>query len=149
MHQHSEFYDLFSGYFWLIFPIGVGIIVMLGTWLNHRRALSALEAIQAYATQGKEPPPELLALIQPKRREHNPTERARNMTLVGFILLAMSASFVVMAAFMGGDMQQRGGMYFVVVMFAGVAVAFFITAWTTRRDAARDTGHDTGRADHR
>jgi len=145
MHQHSEFYDLFSSYFWLIFPIGVGIIVMLGTWLHHRRALSALEAIQSYATLGKEPPPELLAMIQPKRREQNPTERARNMTLVGFILLAMSASFVVMTAFMGGDMQQRGSMYFVVVMFAGVAVAFFINAWMTRRDAARDAGQ----ADHR
>ena len=141
MQQHSEFYQLFEGYFWLIFPIGVGIIAMLGVWLHHRRALSALEAVRFYATQGKEPPPELLALIQPKRREQNPVERAQKMTLVGFILLAMAASFVVLAITQGGDMRQQGGIYFVAVMFVGVAVAFFITAWITRRDA--------GRADHR
>ena len=141
MPQHSEFYQLFNSYFWLIFPIGTGVIAMFGTWLHHRRAQQALEALQSFAAQGKEVPPELLALIQPKRREQSPVQRAQTMTLVAFILAAMAVSFVVLATAIGGSVRSLSGLYFVAVMFAGVAVAFFVAAWITRRDA--------GRADHR
>ena len=139
--QHSDFYEIFRQFFWLIFPIGSGVIVMFGIWLHHRRALHALEVIQAYAAQGKDAPPEIMALIQSRRREQTPVQRAQNMTLVAFILTAMAVSFVVLALSLGGGMHGVGGIYFVAVMFAGVAIAFFIAAWMTRRDAARADPH--------
>lgn len=135
MQHHSEFYQLFSGFFWLVFPIGAGLIFMFGAWLHHKRAQTALEVMQTYAAQGKDAPPEVLALIQVRRRQVTPAERAQAMTLVGFILLAMAAAFTVLAATRGDPLRDLAGLYFIVAMFAGVAIAFFIAAWMARRDA--------------
>ena len=137
MPQHSDFYLFVRDFFWMVFPIGAGIIAMFAAWLHHRRAQQALEVVQSFATQGKEVPPELLALIHPRRRARAPGEQARNMLLVGFILLAMAASFTVLISALGGDMRTLAGLYFVAAMFVGVAVAFFITAGIARRDASR------------
>ena len=134
--QHGDFYELFRQFFWLIFPIGCGVIAMFGLWLHHRRALQALEVIQAYAAQGKEAPPEVMALIQSRRREKSPAERAQTMTLVAYILLAMAVGFAVMTAAIGGSARELAGMYFVVVLFAGVAAAFFIAARSARHGQA-------------
>ena len=57
------------------------------------------------------------------------------MLLVGFILLAMAASFTVLISALGGDMRTLAGLYFVAAMFVGVAAAFFIIAGIARRDA--------------
>jgi len=138
MHEHSEFYELFSAYFWLIFPIGVGVMAMLGAYLHHRRFQQALEVIQACAAQGKEAPPEVMALIQPKRRESDPVAKAQSFTLVSFILLAAAAGFVVLALTLGPE--ARPGLSFVVVVALGLAVAFFAMARTVRRDTDRLTG---------
>lgn len=137
MHTHSDFYLFVTEFFWLVFPIGAGIIAMFGAWLHHRRALQALETVQAYAARGQEAPPEVLALIQPRRREYNPVERARNMTMIGFILLAMAAAFAVLIWALGGEVRALAGLYFVTALFVGVAVAFFITAGIARRDDKR------------
>ena len=69
MPQHSDFYLFVRDFFWMVFPIGAGIIAMFAAWLHHRRAQQALEVLQSFAAQGKAVPPELLALIQPRRRE--------------------------------------------------------------------------------
>ena len=137
MQQHSDFYLFVTEFFWLIFPVGVGIIVMFVIWLSHKRAQTALEVIQSYAAQGREAPPEVLALIQPRRREYNPVERARNMTMIGFLLLAMAAAFAILIGALGGEVRSLAGLYFVAALFAGVAVAFFITAGIARRDVKR------------
>ena len=135
MPQHSDFYLFVRDFFWMVFPIGAGIIAMFAAWLHHRRAQQALEVLQSFAAQGKAVPPELLALIQPRRRERAPGEQARTMLLVGFILLAMAASFTVLISALGGDMRTLAGLYFVAAMFVGVAAAFFIIAGIARRDA--------------
>ena len=135
MPQHSDFYLFVRDFFWMVFPIGAGIIAMFAAWLHPRRAQQALEVLQSFAAQGKAVPPELLALIQPRRRERAPGEQARTMLLVGFILLAMAASFTVLISALGGDMRTLAGLYFVAAMFVGVAAAFFIIAGIARRDA--------------
>ena len=135
MPQHSDFYLFVRDFFWMVFPIGAGLIAMFAAWLHQRRAQQALEVLQSFAAQGKAVPPELLALIQPRRRERAPGEQARTMLLVGFILLAMAASFTVLISALGGDMRTLAGLYFVAAMFVGVAAAFFIIAGIARRDA--------------
>jgi hypothetical protein len=138
MHEHSEFYELFRTYFWLIFPIGAGVMAMLGAYLHHRRFERALEVIQACAAQGREAPPEVMALVQPRRREPDPVGKAQSFTLVSFILLAAAAGFVVLALTLGREAQA--GLLFVVVVAAGLAIAFFAMARTMRRDADRLNG---------
>jgi hypothetical protein len=138
MDGHSEFYDLFSSYFWLIFPIGAGAMAMLGAYLHHRRFQQALEVIQACATQGKEAPPEVMALVQPKRREPDPVAKAQAFTLVSFILLAGAAGFVVLA--LTQNREAQSGLFFVVALSLGLAIAFFAAARIVRRDADRLNG---------
>ena len=136
--MHSEFYELFRNYFWLIFPLGVGAIAMLGAYLHHKRFQRALEVIQACAAQGREAPPEVMALIQPKRRDRDPVAKAQNFTLVSFILLASAAGFIILALTQGREAQ--GGLFFVVVVALGLAIAFFAIARIVRRDADRLNG---------
>ncbi len=131
-------YWLFSHFWWLIFPIGVGVMAMLGAYLHHKRFQQALEVIQACAAQGKEAPPEVVALIQPRRRERDPVAKAQNFTLVSFILLASAAGFTVLALTQSRDAQ--GGLFFVVVLALGLAIAFFALAQIMRRDINRPNG---------
>jgi hypothetical protein len=138
MHEHSEYYELFHAYFWLIFPIGFGVMAMLGAYLHHKRFQRALELIQACATQGKEAPPEVMALIQPRRRDGGPVAKAQNFTLVSFILLAGAAGFIVLALTQGHE--ARGGLFFVVVVALGLAIAFFSAARIVRQDSDRLNG---------
>ena len=135
MHDHSEFYQLFNSYFWLIFPIGFAAIAMLGTYLHHRRAQRALAVIEACAIQGKEAPAEVVAMIQPRRRDRDPIERAQNFTLVSFILIAAAGGFTVLALAQGKAAES--GLFFVASLAAGLSAAFFAVAMIVRRDAER------------
>jgi len=111
---------------------------MLGAYLRHKRFQQALEVIQACATQGKDAPPEVMALVQPKRREADPVAKAQNFTLVSFILTASAAGFAVLALTM--PRQAQSGLFFVVVVSLGLAIAFFAAARIVRRDADRLNG---------
>jgi len=56
--------DLFSSYWWLIFPImgmGMGLVGMLG---HFRHRSETLKLIKTYADQGKEPPAALLDILR-------------------------------------------------------------------------------------
>lgn len=141
MDQHSEYFQLFSTYYWMVFPLGAGLFAMLVIWLHHKRAQAALTIIQSYASLGKEAPPEVLALLRLTPPEEGPVRRAQKLTLVGFIVLAFAVSFGVWTFLMDGDVQQRSGLYFIVLLFAGVAAAFFAAAWMARRDLSRTEHH--------
>ena len=58
---------LFVAYWWLIFPIGWFVLSIVRTALRHSYRRSTLDLLRNYAAQGKEPPPEVLALL---RGEH-------------------------------------------------------------------------------
>ena len=96
------------------------------------------KVIQACATQGKEAPPEVMALVQPKRREPDPVAKAQAFTLVSFILLAGAAGFVVLA--LTQNREAQSGLFFVVALSLGLAIAFFAAARIVRRDADRLNG---------
>lgn len=138
MQTHSDFYYLFHGFFWLIFPIGVGAIAILGAYLHHKRFQRALEVIQACAAQGREAPPQVMAIIQPRRQDRDPVAKAQAFTLVSFILLAAAAGFIALTLTQSRDAQS--GLIFVVVVALGLAAAFFAAARMVRRDTDRLNG---------
>jgi hypothetical protein len=54
------FYDFFSSYWWLLFPIGFFVFGAWDRWLAYKRSRDHLDLLKHYAQQGKEPPPELV-----------------------------------------------------------------------------------------
>jgi hypothetical protein len=60
MHDFGDF--VFS-FWWLIFPLMGFVFAGWGMYLNHRRSQNAMEILRAYAAQGKDPPPEVLAAV--------------------------------------------------------------------------------------
>jgi hypothetical protein len=56
-------------YWWLIFPIGFFIFGAWDRWLDYRRSQDRLDLLRSYASQGKDPPPELLRALQREEEE--------------------------------------------------------------------------------
>ena len=55
--------DLFRDYWWLIFPLGWMLGSVFTAWLNYRRQRDAINLIKSYAESGREPPAELLKVL--------------------------------------------------------------------------------------
>lgn len=145
MHDHSEWYRLATGFWWLIFPIGWGVFGLLGSWIRHREAQQALEVLKSYAEQGKEAPPELIQVLRgtpPDKRDRAraPVTLSRGTLLAGLIFTALSIAFLVLRAtrITEHDPDAQGGLLFVVVLMAGFAAAMFITSFVLARDERSD-----------
>ena len=101
--------DLFRSYWWLLFPLGWFIASGFTSWLNYRRQRDAIELMRRYADSGKEPPAELLGVL--------------NRTIDSDVEL------------MGGDRTGvpwgpgRSGHVYSVVLFAALAAGFGYAAW--------------------
>ena len=142
--MHSEFFELFSAYWWLIFPLGWGVSMLIRLWMRQRQAEKAMEIIKSYTDQGKEPPPEIIKLLQPAERNYSVVvtqqrerDRARGLMLASFIFVALAVAFAVLAGghLHDGDADDHLGLVFVTVLMGGFAAAFFIAAMLQNRDA--------------
>ncbi len=51
------------GFWWLIFPLMGFVFGGYNMYLQHRRSQQAMEVLKAYAAQGKDPPPEVMAAV--------------------------------------------------------------------------------------
>ena len=135
--EHSDFYNFATHFWWLIFPVGWGVAGLLGAWMKHKRAQQALEILGTYASQNKEPPPEVLALLQPReRRDRRPGDRPQHFWGGGFFFTALAVAFAVLylGKIAGGDHESQVAMLFVTVLMAGFAVGLFLTGWMSGRD---------------
>jgi len=65
--------DFFSSYWWLLFPLGFFIFGAWDRWLAYKRSQDRLELLRSYTNQGKDPPPELMKVLQ---REEDEDEEA-------------------------------------------------------------------------
>lgn len=138
-----DFYSLFMAYWWLIFPVGWGIAVLVKAVLRHRRAQQALEVIQALVQQGKEIPPDVLKLLeQPERPRRTPREKARGLIMGGFVSLALAVAFIPLTIanyWLGGDkLADLAGLAFVVVLFLGLGIALIASSRMIAKDSSPD-----------
>ncbi len=60
--MHGFGYLVF-GFWWLIFPVMGFVFGGYNMYLHHRRSQQAMEVLKAYAQQGKDPPPEVMAAV--------------------------------------------------------------------------------------
>ncbi len=56
--------QLWTQYWWLIFPLMWFVISILRMWSNNRSHKFTLELLRTYASQGKEPPAEVLKTLE-------------------------------------------------------------------------------------
>ena len=145
--MHSEFFQLFAAYWWLLFPLGWAISQLVRVWSRHRQADKAMEIIKSYTDQGKEPPAEIIKLLQPAERSYGVVvnqqrarERARGLMMASFIFVALCVAFAVLTAsrLHDPDPDTHVGLLFVTVLMGGFAVAFFTAAMLQNRDAKQN-----------
>ncbi len=117
-----DIYWLFAHFFWLIFPIfgmAMGVIAMRQ---RHARANRTIDLIKSYADQGKDPPPELLAVL----RDPDFAGRGNGSSLWVPICLfaALAAGFVMFALITGnGDTRHMVPFLFVALVMGGLCLA--------------------------
>jgi hypothetical protein len=141
MHNHSELYDLFSHFWWLLFPLFWGLNQVLKTLLRHNRADEALALLKHYADQGKEPPPELIALLgQPDRVDDGKMRLGagrRHGWIPVFLFGALSLGFVVMAVFPPDKDIPVAAMPFGALIMAGLCLGHLVAMKAGARNPDR------------
>ena len=125
-----DLYWLFNRYWWLLFPLFWGIRQMIKYVLRHKRAQAALEALQSYAVQGKEPPAELVAVLRQPDKDI-PRINGGNFATYGwipvFLFGALTCGFVVMAIWSPDAGVSRPAMFFVAIIMAGLCLGNLMT----------------------
>ena len=135
--MQSEWYRLFSHFWWLIFPLFSLVWGLTDQWSRHNRAKQGLEIIKAYVAQGKDPPPELVQALQApaslRRKDPDAAQIGKWVPLglftglcVGFVLLAFSH--------IGReDSDAMAGLLFVALIMGGLAAGFLASILVTRK----------------
>jgi hypothetical protein len=133
----AEFSDLFSRFWWLLFPLAWAIGQLAKNWMRHARAKEAITVLKAYAEQGKEPPAELVAILQRPEQEH--AHRGERFGHYGwvpvFLFGALAAGFVVLARMPMQEMEGRSPMLiFAAIVMAGLCIGNLVAmlAWKKR-----------------
>lgn len=146
MNDHSEAFQIFANYWWLIFPIGWAISRVMHMWSRQRQQEKAMDIIKGYADQGKTVPPELLQVLQAPERTRDPVDaqrrdrdNARGLMLASLIFVALSVAFGFLAGskMQDADPDNHLGLFFITVLMGGFAVAFFVASMLLFRDMKR------------
>jgi hypothetical protein len=137
-----DFYDLFSRFWWLIFPLfWMGAMVM-AQWSRHARANRALDILKSYADQGKDPPSELLKSLQPgrdeycgwggwgRRGDYGWRYAPARLLQRGFLFTALAIAFFVLTFWNhDGDnhWHRDHGLLIPMMIFAALALSNFLS----------------------
>lgn len=131
---------LFFQFWWLIFPIGFGLMGAYNSFLNYRRQRDALNLIKTYADKGQEPPEALLKMLQRPQDEYgwdgtstNPRQPTNYWSLFG-LFTALSAGFGASILFTDLDPGADFAFSTVSLVMGAVAIWALISALTTRRN---------------
>jgi Flp pilus assembly protein TadB len=118
-------------FWWLIFPlIGFGF-AFWAIWLNHQRQKAAIDLLRTYASQGKDPPPELVKALHSGDDWNRPYRDWQNAVLFG----ALAVVFGVMAYLHPGT-RQSAGLIVAAVVMAALFVNSLVAALLQRKHDA-------------
>jgi hypothetical protein len=125
--MHGDWFRIW----WLIFPlIGFGF-AFWSIWLSHQRQKAAIDLLRTYASQGKEPPPELVKALHSGEDWKGPYREWQNAVLFG----ALAAAFGVMAWLHAGT-RQGSGLIIAAVVMAALFVNSLVAALLLRKHDA-------------
>jgi len=114
-------------FWWLIFPlIGLGF-GFSSMWMRYQREKATVELLRTYASQGKEPPAELVKVLQ-VHHPRGPYRYWRRAVFFG----ALAAAFAAMAYWHYGARSNQGLILGAVVLGA-LAVSSAVSALLLRK----------------
>jgi hypothetical protein len=118
-------------FWWLIFPLlGFGF-AFWSIWLNHQRQKAAIDLLRTYASQGKDPPPELVKVLQSGDDFSRPYPDWQNAVLFG----ALAVAFGVWAYLQPGT-RESVGLIFAAVVMAALLVNSLVSAFLRHKHDA-------------
>jgi hypothetical protein len=133
--------DLFSSYWWLLFPLAFFIAHGWGSFMRYKRTKAKIELLKAYAASGKEPPAELMATLD--RETDNGKEWLDSQSNhgrhgeggSGVFLVVLFSGLSAVFAFVGyqGWLGDDKSMYFVAMILGVLALAFLFSSVFGRR----------------
>ncbi|WP_420432897.1 hypothetical protein [Hyphobacterium sp.] len=126
------FGDLFSRFWWLLFPLGFFVIAGWNSYMSYKRTQVKVELLKTYAQSGNTPPPELIAALD--KDSDNAKEFLDDQSRHGSGHGGGSTAFLVILfsglagvfTYVGytGWLGDTTSMYFVAMILAVLAVAF-------------------------
>lgn len=129
------FPDFLAGYWWVLFPLFGMLIPIVAMIAGNSRAKEMLRLMQSYAAQGKEPPPELLAMTNRTLNEigdsDKPDPNSRWWSVVAFT--AIAGGFGTAYWFLRGTEDWAWVFLAVTVGFAILAVGGLLIALFGRK----------------
>jgi hypothetical protein len=136
MQDHSDWYWFFHDYWWLLFPAGWAIGQLIKNWMRHNRAKEALSMLKSYADQGKEPPPELIAMLRQPEQAEMRKGGGMSFGTYGWIivfLFAASACATALMAIFPPDPMARIPMIMGAITCVGLALGFLAAMQAHKR----------------
>lgn len=133
-----------DGKFFLLCLIAAGLAFkLIQSWLAHRRVDRNLEILKSYADQGKDPPPEIIKILQPDSVSgtNHLLRISSGLWVPVFLFAALTAGFIFMAlspSITEHDPSAQSGMIFVSILMGGLALGFLVTALGRRRAENQD-----------
>lgn len=122
MH-HSDWYNFASSYWWLIFPIGWGVVAIFRIWERHRRSQATLDLLKSYVDQGKDPPAALLETVLPQTAVPEWTYQPLHFWLGALALGAGAVGFAALAWLRAqqNDPDSANALFIAILLGAGAA----------------------------
>lgn len=137
----DSFYDLFSSYWWLLFPLFFFIAAGWSSFMRYKRTQAKIELLRTYAASGAEPPAELLASLDTGHHggsgEGVGASDGRGTTTFLVILFGGLASIFGVVGYLGAFGMEGPEAYFISAVLAVLAFAFLfsgIAGGRRRRD---------------
>ena len=127
---------LFSGYWWLLFPLAFFLIAGWNNFMSYKRTKAKVELLKAYAQSGNTPPPELVAALDKDVQQSDVSQGSdEDWQSWNPFLVILFAGLASVFAFVGyqGWLGDTNSMYFVAMILGVLAVAFLFGGLFGRR----------------
>ena len=134
--QHSDLFEFASSYWWLIFPLGWGLLAMLQTWLRHRQARAMIDLLKIYVDRGEDPPDALLNAILPQAPSVQRSFEPLQFWLCSLLLSSGAIGFAALAWLRTrqGDSDSANAVFIAILLGAAAAAcAAFAAILHSRR----------------
>ncbi|MEE2524745.1 hypothetical protein V0U79_00070 [Hyphobacterium sp. HN65] len=128
-----EFTELFSRFWWLLFPLIFFISAGWNSFMSYKRTKAKVELLKTYAQSGNTPPPELIAALD-KDEQHSRHGTsggdADDMAAWTPFLVVLFAGLSAVFAFVGYQewLGDANSMYFVAMILGVLAIAFLFSS---------------------
>jgi hypothetical protein len=118
-------------FWWLIFPLIGFAFAFWAIWVSHQRQKAVIDLLRTYASQGKDPPPELVKALHNGHDGQRPYRDWQYAVLFG----GLAVAFGVMA-YLQQDMRPRTGLIVAAIVLAALFLNSLVAALLQRKHDA-------------